>query len=46
MKELVIIIGGVLLGCIIFGLVLGTEEDTLQEASKEAMIKSVQNYDK
>lgn len=44
MKELVIIIGTILLGCLIFNLIAG-DKDSLKSASAKVMEKTIEMYE-
>ena len=44
MKQLIIIMGTILLGCIIFDMMTGGQEDSLRSVSAEAMRRTVEAY--
>jgi hypothetical protein len=44
MKELVIIVGTIILGCIIFEMIAG-DQDSLRSSGREAMQKTIEMYE-
>lgn len=44
MKELIVIIGTVMLGAVVFEMMVGEGEDTLRGVSEQAMRKTVETY--
>lgn len=44
MKQLVILIGTIILGCIIFDLMVGGQEDSLRAVSAEMMRQTMEAY--
>jgi len=44
MKQLIVLVGMVLLGCVIFDLMVGPGEESLRAASAEAMRKTMEAY--
>ncbi len=44
MKNLIIIIGTIILGCYIFQLIVGASDDSLMNVSKNIMLESVNEY--
>ena len=44
MKELIVIIGTVMLGAVVFEMMAGEGEDTLRGVSEQAMRKTVETY--
>lgn len=44
MKQLIIIIGTILLGCIIFDMMTGSQETSLRSVSAQIMQKTVEAY--
>ncbi|MBK5253204.1 MAG: hypothetical protein JJE03_01830 [Peptostreptococcaceae bacterium] len=44
MKNLVIIVGTIVLGCLIFDLIVGDNEGSLKNESKEVMINCIEDY--
>lgn len=44
MKELVIIVGTILLGCIIFNMIVG-EDNSLKSEGKKVMEQTIQMYE-
>lgn len=44
MKNLIIIIGTIILGCYIFQLIVGSSDDSLMNVSKNIMLESVNEY--
>lgn len=44
MKNLIIIIGTILLGVFIFNMMVGNNEDSLKNISREIMLKTIDYY--
>jgi hypothetical protein len=44
MKQIIILVGTIILGCIIFDLMVGPGDDTLRHASGEAMKAMLEAY--
>lgn len=44
MKQLIVLIGTIILGCIIFELMVGDGSDSLRAVSAEVMRKTVEAY--
>lgn len=44
MKNLIIIIGTVILGTIIFNMMVGDGQDSLKNVSKDIMVKTIEVY--
>ena len=45
MKNLIIIVGTILLGCVIFNMMVGNNPASLKMISREIMIKTIEFYD-
>lgn len=44
MKNLIVIIGTVLLGVIIFNMMVGSDENSLRNVSRKAMVNTIEFY--
>jgi hypothetical protein len=45
MKNLIIIIGSILLGAYIFNMMVGNSEDSIKSISREIMVKTIEIYE-